>query len=99
MTGNVLAAAIVGRVDVIVTLNLKDFPVAALAPYNIEAQHPDDFIVHQFGIDQGKFLSAFKGMRARYKKETMTAEEFLARLEARGLVGTATSLRPFVDVI
>jgi len=28
-----------------VTFNLKDFPVQALAPYNLSAQHPDDFIV------------------------------------------------------
>ncbi len=36
---HVLAAAIVGRADVIVTRNLRDFPDAALAPYAIEAQH------------------------------------------------------------
>lgn len=38
---HVLAAAIKGRADVIVTFNLKDFPDEALAPYGIEAQHPD----------------------------------------------------------
>jgi hypothetical protein len=40
---HVLAAAIVGRCDLIVTQNLKDFPAAALQPYGIEAQHPDEF--------------------------------------------------------
>src|ERR1041384_14278 len=33
---HVLAAAIVGRCDVIVTANLKDFPDAALAPFGVE---------------------------------------------------------------
>ena len=35
---HVLAAAIAGRCDVIVTQNLKHFPDAALAPFEIEAQ-------------------------------------------------------------
>jgi predicted nucleic acid-binding protein len=39
---HVLAAAIVARADVIVTRNLR--PEAALDPYNIEAQNPDEFI-------------------------------------------------------
>jgi predicted nucleic acid-binding protein len=34
---HVLAAAIRGRADVIVTMNLKDFPAGTLAPYGIEA--------------------------------------------------------------
>jgi predicted nucleic acid-binding protein len=41
---HVLAAAIQGGVDVIVTFNLKDFPPQALTPYDIEVQHPDEFI-------------------------------------------------------
>jgi hypothetical protein len=38
---HVLAAAIRGRADVIVTLNIRDFPGHVLAPYGIVAQHPD----------------------------------------------------------
>src|SRR5437660_782706 len=40
---HVLAAAIRGRADVIVTMSLRDFPSAAIAPFGIEAQHPDEF--------------------------------------------------------
>jgi len=43
---HVLAAAIRGRCDVIVTYNLSDFPAEKLAEYDIEAQHPDEFIGH-----------------------------------------------------
>ena len=39
---HVLAAAIVGRCDVIVTCNLRDFPEAAVASYGIAVQHPDN---------------------------------------------------------
>ena len=96
---HVVAAAVVGRADVIVTLNLSHFPAEALAPYNLEVQHPDEFIVHQFGINEAKALSGFKAMRAQLKKPAMTADEFLGHLQRKGLVETEAVLRPFVDLI
>ncbi len=42
---HVLAAAIRAGADVIVTYNLTDFPADTLARFDIEAQHPDDFLV------------------------------------------------------
>ena len=41
---HVLAAAIVGRCDVIVPQNLKDFPANVLDRYGIDKQHPDEFL-------------------------------------------------------
>jgi predicted nucleic acid-binding protein len=41
---HVLAAAVVCRAEVIVTFNLRHFPKEALAPYQIEAMHPDAFL-------------------------------------------------------
>lgn len=96
---HVVAAAIIGRADVIVTVNTKHFPAESVARYDIEVFHPDDFIIHQFGINQAKTLSAFRAMRARYRKPSMTAEEFLANLERAGLTSTAATLRPFVELI
>jgi hypothetical protein len=58
---HILAAAIVGRCDVIVTANLKHFPEAALAPFGIEAQHPDEFLCNHLNLAQGLFCAdAFK---------------------------------------
>ena len=45
---HVLAAAVRCGAQTIVTLNLKHFPAAALDPWNVEAQSPDEFLVHQF---------------------------------------------------
>lgn len=42
---HVLAAAIECGAQVIVTFNLKDFPSEVLEPHDIEAKHPDDFVV------------------------------------------------------
>ena len=43
---HVMAAAIKGRADVIVTFNLKDYPADVLETYDLEAQHPDVFLRH-----------------------------------------------------
>ena len=42
---HVLAAAIHSGARIIVTTNLRDFPASALAPFSIEACHPDAFIL------------------------------------------------------
>lgn len=54
---HVLAAAIVGRCDAIVTANLKHFPEAALAPFGIDLQHPDEFLCNRLNLAQGVFCS------------------------------------------
>lgn len=38
---HVLASAITGQADVILTLNLRDFPAGELAPHGLRAVHPD----------------------------------------------------------
>ncbi len=47
---HVLAAAIRVGADLIVTFNLKDFPKDALAPWNIEAVHPQDYLLTLYGM-------------------------------------------------
>jgi len=44
---HVLAAAIAGHADCIVTSNLKDFPSSILMEFGIEAVDPDTFIINQ----------------------------------------------------
>jgi len=47
---HVLAAAVRGGAAVIVTFNLRHFPVVALAPYQIGAVHPDEFLLDQLDL-------------------------------------------------
>ena len=92
---HVLAAAIVGHCDVIVTQNLKHFPQEALAPYGIEVQHPDDFLAHYLNIFPLRFCEAVRKVRARLKNPPYTVEEYLANLTQLGLTRTVSGLERF----
>jgi predicted nucleic acid-binding protein len=48
---HVMAAAVRTNAQTIVTFNLKHFPVESLLPWNVIAQSPDDFLVHQYHLD------------------------------------------------
>ena len=96
---HVLAAAIVGRCDVIVTANLKDFPEAVLAPFGIEAQHPDEFLCNHLRVAQCLFCRCVQKIRQRLKNPPCTADDYLDTLTRNGLVATAAELRPFADLL
>ena len=92
---HVLAAAIVGRCDAIVTQNLVDFPEAVLAPYGIEAQHPDDFLLNQMSLESTTFCTAVRQIRGRLKNPPYSVEDYLLILTRQGLVATVAELRRF----
>jgi len=93
---HVLAAAIRGRADVIVTFNLKDFPEAALSQYQIEAQHPDVFVQRLLSLDAAGVCAAIRKQRMDLKKPPKTADELLDTFEEQGLKRTVASLRPLI---
>lgn len=82
---HVLAAAIVGRADVIVTYNLADFPAATVEHYGIEVQHPDDFLNHQRTLNEALFLQVIKTIRERLTKPKYDAETYVANLRKNQL--------------
>lgn len=96
---HVLAAAITGRCDVIVTQNLKDFPAAALAPYGIEAQHPDEFLSNHLSLAPSVFCEAVRKLRVRLKNPPYSVDDYLATLTQQGLVATAAELETFAAVL
>jgi predicted nucleic acid-binding protein len=96
---HVLAAAIVGRCDVIVTQNRRDFPEAALAPFAIEAQHPDVFLYNHLSLAPGVVCSAVRKVRARLRNPPFSVEDYLATLTRQGLVATVGELQSFVDLL
>jgi predicted nucleic acid-binding protein len=90
---HVLAAAIHCRANVIVTLNLGDFPAQALGKFSIEAQHPDDFVLALLESFPDLVTDAAKTHRISLKNPAKTPDEYLAELEEQGLVKTVVALR------
>jgi predicted nucleic acid-binding protein len=56
---HVLATAIRSSAQTIVTFNLKHFAPDALKAYDIEALHPDEFLVNQFHLDDALVIEKF----------------------------------------
>lgn len=90
---HVLAAAIRARADVIVTYNLKDFPADVLTTFDIDAQHPDDFIHYQIDLNGDAVCEAVKRQRESLKNPPRSVDELLETLEAQQLTKTVEYLR------
>jgi hypothetical protein len=93
---HVLAAAIHGRADVIVTANLRDFPASILAKFGIEAQHPDDFILSLLDLSQSLVVAAARNHRESLKSPSKTIQQYLGTLEDQGLAQTVSALREYI---
>lgn len=96
---HVLAAAIKGAANVIVTFNLRDFPERELSKYQIEAQHPDEFVICQIDLHPVRVYSAVKAQRAALRNPAYTVEQFLSSLERQQLPQTVERLREASDLI
>jgi hypothetical protein len=96
---HVLAAAIHTSASIIVTYNLKDFPLSILNKYGIEAQHPDNFIInlmkHSPEIVSQKATVHQKSLRNPPKK----VSEYLDVLNKQSLPKTVEKLGRIFDGI
>lgn len=90
---HVLAAAIRCNASVIVTFNEKDFPAIALAPYGIEAQHPDHFVDNLFDLDPAAVVAAARRQRAHLRNPPMNTDRYLEVLLRQGLVQTVQTVK------
>ena len=91
---HVLAAAIRGGANVIVTENTKDFPLAILEQYDLEARTADDFVLNTVELYPADAVKALKRMRLRYTNPTHDPEKLLQAMLRCGLVTTVASLTP-----
>lgn len=89
---HVLAAAIVGRCDVIVTFNLKDFPSDIVGRFRIDVQHPDEFLLHQLTLAPPEVVAAARAVRRRLHSPSTNVVEFLEGLRRAGLPMVADAL-------
>jgi predicted nucleic acid-binding protein len=96
---HVLAAAIRGHADCIVTSNLSDFPREYLASFDIEVLHPDDFLILQLDLDEVRALKAFKAWRMRLTTPAMTPEVFIQNIADAGLTRTSERLGKAIELL
>jgi predicted nucleic acid-binding protein len=96
---HVLAAAIVGHADAIVTNNVKDFPLEALTPHDIDLQTPDQFIVNQLTLHPPRAIKALREMRLRWNNPKHTPESLVVLFEQRGMPLTAVRLSESVGIL
>lgn len=82
---HVLAAAIQGGVQVIVTFNLKDFPPEQLAPFRMEARHPDILLLELLDQSEGRVLQILQEQAAALKNPPVALEDLVGTLQVCGL--------------
>jgi hypothetical protein len=81
---------------VIVTSNLRDFPSGILDQFGIEAQHPDEFVLHLLDKAPSAIMAAARDHRMNLKNPPKTIAQYLITLEAQGLIQTASALREYM---
>lgn len=96
---HVVAAAIKGQAESIITFNLKDFPSEALDPLGLSAIHPDEFLCDMFELDSSACVKAARQQRCGLKNPPMTSDDFLACLQRQKLPSFVSKLRSFICML
>jgi len=89
---HIVAAAIQSHAEVIVTQNISDFPEDELSFYNIEAQTPDEFLVHHFTLEETKTVRTVSELLKDLTNPPYSTDEYLTILEQVGAVAFAQLL-------
>jgi hypothetical protein len=69
-----------------------------LDPYNIEAQHPDEFVRHLIDLAPVLVVDAVRDQQARLINPPVSMGELLALFERLGLTETVIELRRLMGV-
>lgn len=96
---HVVAAAVRSHAEIIVTLNLKDFPTPELDTFGIEALHPDDFIMDLFDLNCALVLSAVSTQRSNLRNPPMSVDDYFAALLRQGMAQTVKELNKYRQLI
>jgi predicted nucleic acid-binding protein len=96
---HVVAAAIKGHADAIVTFNLKDFPLHLMDHLAIDVQHPDDFLMNQLQLRQFDALEVIRNIRNRLRNPPYDAGEFVDLVARNRLPQTAQYLQGHTGLI
>ena len=81
---HVVAAAMRGLADAIVTANVPDFPDDVLGPLGIAVVEPDDFLLDQLDLAPRIVLDALREQAAHTRNPPLAPTDLLARLGRAG---------------
>jgi predicted nucleic acid-binding protein len=90
---HIVAAAIRAHAQMIVTSNLRDFPTDELGKWNLEAKHPDDFLVDQFHLDAIALHVILQQIADDSTRPSLTFADVLDGLERCGITQATALLR------
>jgi hypothetical protein len=82
---HVVAAAVRGGAQAIVTANVKDFPATALEPLGLEAVHPDDFLLDQLDLSPPTLLQVIREQAAHSRRPPLAPRDLATLLGRAGV--------------
>ena len=82
---HVVAAAIKAEAEIILTFNLKHFPVRALSPHGLSAVHLDAFLSELLSLAPKPMLQAMRVHRSSLRNPPRSQEEYLQTLQDQRL--------------
>ncbi len=94
---HVLAVAVCGGADEIVTFNTRDFPADRLAPLGLAATHPDDFLLRLLFLEPALADPVVRGLVGPAGAPGR-ADAVLAGLDKLGLTATVARMRAVAGV-
>jgi predicted nucleic acid-binding protein len=77
---HVLAAAVAGDAQAVVSLNLRHFPPEACEAFAVEALHPDEFLLDLYSLAPRTVHAALTHQAATLRRPPMTLSDLLDRL-------------------
>lgn len=81
---HVLAAAVCGSAELIVTQNTRHFPADATEPFDIEVVDQDTFLLDQFDLNPEAVSRALARQVSRYRRQPRTVDDLLIALGTAG---------------
>ena len=93
---HVLAAAIKTNADIIVTNNIKDFPIKYLSSFGLSAKTADDFITNTIDLNNNLALEAFRALVLNRTNPNLDEFEILDRFRKSGLKDSADYLHALI---
>lgn len=94
---HVVAAAVRGGADTIVTANLSDFPSAVLNPLGLEAIHPDDFLLDRLDLSPATVLAVIREQASDTRRPPLTCHDLIAVLGRAGVPEFAAEVRRLIS--